>query len=79
MCLDVKGTLSLAPHSNLDVQGSFGTASTEASEEWQAMGQEQKAKYGEKSLEDKQRLLLGPDRGFDKRWKRAWKLMKHMV
>jgi hypothetical protein len=43
------------------------------------MGQEQKAKYGEKSLEDKQRLLLDPDRGFDKRRKRAWKLMKHMV
>jgi len=72
--LDIAGTPSLIPHSNLDVHGSFGTASTDASEEWRAMGQEQKAKYGEKSLQDKQRLLLDPDRGFDKRRKRAWKL-----
>src|SRR5579859_4830594 len=38
--LDIAGTPSLVPISNLDVQGSFGTASTEASEEWRAMGQE---------------------------------------
>src|SRR5579859_544064 len=66
----------------LDVRGSFGNSMAEASAEWRAMSQEQKARYkgvGEASLAEKRKLLLDPEDAFERKRKRAWKQLKVMV